>query len=309
MHLPKTITLDDCRPYIAEVINAENFIPVTNVLPIDNASADTLAFITSKAKNKEDLLRSSKAITIITDITTNLPTDKCCLISDNPKLAFARIINSVFESVLTDGRIHPTAIIHPEAKVNESAIVGPYCVIGNASIGPGTRLYPNVVVYDNVIIGSNCIIDSGAVIGAAGFGFVRDDNGVPVPFPQLGGVRIGDNVEIGANVCIDRGALKDTIIHDNVKIDNFSQIAHNDEIGKNTLIIGTAIAGSVSIGENCHIAGLWMMNQKHVGDNVTLGGGAIALSSLHSNKTYMGYPAIPIERYQKIHYQLKKLSK
>lgn len=91
-----------------------------------------------------------------------------------------------------------------------------------------------------------------------------------------------------------------------MNIFNHSQISHNDEIGENTLVIGTKIAGSVTVGKNCHLAGLWIMNQKHVGDDVTLGAGAIALSSLHSGKTYMGYPAIPVEQYQKIQYKLKK---
>lgn len=306
MRLPTIISLDDCQPYVAEIRNSENFIPITKVLPIEIATVDTLAFISANTKNKEELITTTKAVTVITDLTTNLPSDKCCLISNNPKLSFARIINSILESKI-EGEIHPTAVIHPEAKIHESAIIGPNCVVGKASIGANTRLYPNVVIYDNVSIGRNCIIDSGTVIGSAGFGFVRDNEGVPVPFPQLGGVHIGNNVEIGANVCVDRGALKDTIIHNNVKIDNRSQISHNDEIGENTLIMGTAVAGSVKIGKNCHIAGQWIMNQKHVGVNVTLGAGSIALSSLRDNKTYIGYPALPVEKFEKIQYNLKKL--
>lgn len=306
MKLPQKITLEQCEPFIDKVVNPELFIPITNVLPVDSAETDSLVFIASKAKNKDSLLYSTEAKTVITDFKGKLPENKCILFSNNPKLTFARIINSIYQDEL-EGYIDPTAIIHPEAVIHPEAIIGPYCVIGKSKIGARTRLYPNVVIYDNVVIGEDGVIDSGAVIGSAGFGFVRDENNLPVPFPQLGGVKIGNHVEIGANVCVDRGALKDTIIHDYVKIDNRSQISHNNEIGPGTLIMGTTLAGSVKTGENCHIAGLWVMNQKQIGNDVTLGGGSVALSSLHDGKTYMGYPAMPLEKYQTIQYKLKKL--
>lgn len=306
MKLPIPITLELCYQYANEVIHPEKFVTVSNVLPVDNATIDSLVFIASNAKNKSELLYSTRARTVITDMSAELPEDKCILLSNNPKLTFARLINTIYQQNVT-GEIHPTAIIHQDAVIHPDAIIGPNCVIGKSIIGARTRLYPNVTVYDNVTIGADCIIDSGAVIGAAGFGFVRDEDGVPIPFPQLGGVKIGKNVEIGANVCIDRGALKDTIIHDNVKIDNQSQISHNDEIGSNTFIIGTKIAGSVIVGEDCHIAGLWVMNQKRIGDRVTLGAGSVVLSSLHDGKTYMGYPAVPMEKYQRTQYKIKKI--
>lgn len=306
MRLPRKIKLSDCEKFVKEIINPDNFVDIESVLPIEAAEEKSLVFITSSAKNKELLLHSTKAITVITDVEDNIPEEKCCLISDNPKLSFALIVNSVMDRQ-ERGYIHPTAVIHPKAIVHPSAIIGPYCVIGEAVIGERTRLYPNVTIYDNVQIGNDCIIDSGAVIGAAGFGFVRKKDNVPVPFPQLGGVKIGNNVEVGANACIDRGALKDTIIHDNVKIDNHSQVSHNDEIGANTYIIGTLIAGSVKVGKNCHLAGQWVLNQKKIEDNVTLGAGSVALSGLREGKTYIGWPALPIEKYQKIQYKIKKL--
>lgn len=306
MQLPKKIILEDCLSYVDTVVNAEQFKPIYTVLPIESAQEDSLAFIASKAKNKRELLSATGAVVVITDLTEDLPTDKCCLISSNPKLSFARIVNSVYDTQSV-GHIHHTAVIDPNAVIDPSAVIGANCVIGKSTIGPRTRLYPNVVIYDNVIIGSDCIIDSGAVIGAAGFGFVKDQNGIPIPFPQLGGVKIGNSVEIGANVCVDRGALKDTVIHDHVKIDNRSQISHNDEIGENTMIMGTTIAGSVTVGKGCYLAGLYIMNQKKVGNDVLLGVGGVALSSLHDGKTYMGYPAVPLEKYQTIQYKIKKL--
>ena len=150
------------------------------------------------------------------------------------------------------------------------------------------------------------IIDSGAVIGAAGFGFVRDQSGVPHQFPQLGKVIIEDNVEIGANTCVDRGALDDTIIHKGVKIDNLVQIAHNVEIGEYTYVIAnTVISGSVKIGKKCWIAPSQITNKVTIGNYVTVGFGSVVINSIPDNTVVMGDPAIPLDKYSKLQYKLK----
>ena len=189
-----------------------------------------------------------------------------CIVSDNPYRYFARV-TQLWKQKATDSdepRIHSSAVIHPFAKVHPSARVGALCVVERgASIGPDSELKPRVTVAENCRVGARCILHSGVVIGADGFGFAAYEGGWE-KIEQLGAVVIGDDVEIGANSCVDRGALEDTILEDGVKVDNLVQIGHNVRVGKNTAMAGcVGVAGSAIIGENC-----------------TLGGGAIVLGHL-----------------------------
>lgn len=293
-----------------KIINKKYFRPIKWVKPINNADENSLVFIDNNSKSKMELLLDTKAKVIICGF---IPDDrksydhKCLIISENPKLFFTILVDKILKKEIKYN-IHPTAIIHPDANIHKNCQIGANTIIGKCYIGEGTIIHSNCSIYDNVTIGKNVIIDSGAVIGAAGFGFVRDKNGVPYQFPQLGGVVIEDDVEIGANTCIDRGALENTIIHRGVKIDNLVQIAHNVEIGRYTYIIGqSVIAGSTKIGEKCWIAPSFILNKIKIGDNVTVGFGSVVLKSIPSSQTYMGAPALSIEKYSQLQYKLKKL--
>ncbi len=140
---------------------------------------------------------------------------------------------------------------------------------------------------ESVRIGRNC------AIGNSGFGFERDENGIPIRMPHFAGVVIHKNVEIGNNVCIDRGVLRDTIICQNVKIDNLVHIAHGVTIGRNTMIVaGSVLGGSCDIGENCFIGiGAMIKNKVRIGKNVTIGMGAVVLENIPDNWTVIGNPA------------------
>jgi UDP-3-O-[3-hydroxymyristoyl] glucosamine N-acyltransferase len=309
------MNIDNVKVFLGEniqILNEENFVPIVNVKSILFADTDSLVFIDIKTKNKLSLISQTKATVIICDFIPEdekLYADKCLIVTGNPKLLFAKVINGATKSNINYS-IHPTAVIHPEAIIAKHCSIGPYCIIGKCEIGEQTILKGNCILYDDVRIGNNVLIDSGAVIGAAGFGFVREDDGTPVPFPQLGGVVIGDFVEIGANACIDRGALQDTIIGVHTKIDNLVHISHNVVIGNKTYIIGQClIAGSVKIGDNCWIAASRILNKVCIGDNVTVGFGALVLTNIKSDQTYMGVPSMDIETYSKLQYQLKKMIK
>lgn len=293
--------------YDVQIVNPHNFVELTDVNPILSANIHSLIFIDTQARNKSALISSTPACVIICNFIPedeNLYSSKCLIVTSNPKLLFAKIVNS--QLPVLPGGIHPSAVIHPKATIAENCYIGAHCYVGECEIGENSIIYPNTSIHDNVYIGKSVIIDSGSVIGAAGFGFVREDDGTPVRFPQLGGVIIEDHVEVGANSCIDRGALQNTIIHKNVKIDNLVQIGHNVEIGENTYIIGhCGIGGSVKIGSNCWIAATKIINKISIGDNVTVGFGATVLNNLESNKTYMGNPAMEIKKYARIQYHLK----
>jgi UDP-3-O-[3-hydroxymyristoyl] glucosamine N-acyltransferase len=296
--------------YNGKIINEFNLIPLTSIKPIFNAEKDSLVFIDTKTKNKDNLIKETTAIVIICDYIPSdhiLFKDKCLVVVNNPKLFFAKLVNQQLNNDLTG--LHPSAVINSDIDGN-CCYIGSNVYIGkNVKIGNNVFIHSNCSIYDNVEIGNNVIIDAGCVIGAAGFGFVRDDEtGEPIRFPQLGGVIIEDDVEIGANVCIDRGALQNTIIHKGVKIDNLVQISHNVEIDEYTYIMGTtAIAGSTKIGKRCWIAPSKIMNKITIGDEVTVGYGSVVFKSIPSNKTYIGNPAINIEKYVNMQYKLKKL--
>ncbi len=148
------------------------------------------------------------------------------------------------------------AFVSPSAKIGQDVYIGPFTYIGeNVEIGDGTRIFPNVTIYDGTRIGQRVTIHAGAVIGADGFGFAPNTEGYE-KIPQIGIVIIEDDVEIGANTCIDRSTMGQTIIHRGVKLDNLIQVAHNCEIGENTVMSAQAgMAGSTKIGAWCMVGG------------------------------------------------------
>ena len=148
------------------------------------------------------------------------------------------------------------AFVSPSAKIGKDVYIGPFTYIGeNVEIGDGTRIFPNVTIYDGTRIGHRVTIHAGAVIGADGFGFAPNTEGYE-KIPQIGIVIIEDDVEIGANTCIDRSTMGQTIIHRGVKLDNLVQVAHNCEIGENTVMSAQAgMAGSTKIGAWCMVGG------------------------------------------------------
>jgi UDP-3-O-[3-hydroxymyristoyl] glucosamine N-acyltransferase len=191
--------------------------------------------------------------------------------------------------------------------------VYPHVFVGdNVSIGDNVILHPNVKLYAGTRIGNNCVIHSGTVIGSDGFGFAPQADGSYKTIPQLGNVIIEDDVVIGANTVIDCATLfgDSTIIRKGVKLDNLIQIAHNVEIGKNTVIAAQAgISGSTKVGENNMIAGqvgiaghLVIANNTHIGAQ-----SGISKSIKEEGQRILGYPAFDIKEYFRAYTVFKKL--
>ena len=294
------------------IINEDKCRNDLTINALNDAIPTSLVFIDKNAKNKDKLIAETQACTVICDYEPDDKTiyiDKCLIVVNNPKLVFATLVNQQLSKFTP--QVHPSAIIAASAKISEKCYIGPNVVVGeNVEIGESTFIHSNCSIYDYVKIGCNVFIEAGCVIGAAGFGFVRDDDGIPIQFPQLGRVIIEDNVELGANVCIDRGALQDTVIRKGAKIDNLVHVSHNNEIGEYSYIVAnTFIGGSTKIGKRCWIAPSNLLNKITIGDDVTVGFGAVVFNSVPSGATYMGTPAMDIIDYTRLQHHLKKYSK
>ena len=194
------------------------------------------------------------------------------------------------------------AFVSPTAQIGNDVYIGPFTYIGEGvTIGDGSRIYPNVTVYDGCRIGKNVTIHAGAVIGADGFGFAPNSEGYE-KIPQLGIVIIEDNVEIGANTCVDRSTMGQTIIHQGVKLDNLIQVAHNCEIGANTVMSAqVGMAGSTKIGSWCMVGGqAGFSGHIHVADKTFVGAQCGVISNTKGDgEQLIGSPAVNPKMYFK----------
>jgi UDP-3-O-[3-hydroxymyristoyl] glucosamine N-acyltransferase len=190
-------------------------------------------------------------------------------------------------------------VIEENAQIGDGAQLYAHVFVGrNAQVGTKTILYSSVSVYSECLVGNNCIIHAGTAIGSDGFGFAPTPDGSYAKIPQIGNVIIEDNVETGANCCIDRATMGSTILRKGVKLDNMVQIAHNAEVGENTVIAGlSGVAGSTKVGKQCVIgAQVGIVGHITIADGTQIGGqSGIPKSILEPNQQFIGSPAMPIK--------------
>ncbi|MCL4121408.1 UNVERIFIED_CONTAM: hypothetical protein GTU68_049440 [Idotea baltica] len=244
--------------------------------------------------------------------------------------AFSKLLEFYNQVKLNKTGIERPNFISDSAKLGKEVYIGAFSYIGNnVVIGDQVKIYPNVYIGDNVtigkgsmlfagskvisesIIGNHCVIHPGVVVGCDGFGFAPDKNGIYSKIPQTGNVILEDNVEIGSGSTIDRATLGSTIIRKGVKIDNQIQIAHNVEIGENTIIAAqSGVAGSTKIGKNCKIGGqVGIVGHLKIGDNVSIQAQSGIGRNLKENEVVQGSPALPYGDYNKSYVHFKNLSK
>ena len=206
--------------------------------------------------------------------------------------------------------VDPLAFVSKTAEIGKDVYVGPFTYIGDGvKIGDGSRIYPNVTIYDGCQIGKNVTIHAGAVIGADGFGFAPNQEGYE-KIPQLGIVIIEENVEIGANTCVDRSTMGETIIHKGVKLDNLIQVAHNCEIGENTVMSAqVGMAGSTKIGAWCMVGGqAGFSGHIKIADKTFVGAQSGVISNTKGNgEQLIGAPAIDPKVFFKAQAVMKRL--
>ena len=209
--------------------------------------------------------------------------------------------------------IDPTATIGKDCYIGPFAYVGPQCVIGDNSIihphaalgdnvivGKNTEIHSNAVIYHDCKVGNRCILHAGCVIGADGFGFAPSENGYD-KIPQIGIVTIEDDVEIGANTCVDRSTMGSTFIRNGVKLDNLVQIAHNTDIGANTVMSSqVGVAGSTKVGEWCMFGGqVGISGHITIGNKVMLGAQSGVPGSIKDGQQLIGTPPMEMRSYFK----------
>ncbi|VAW58973.1 UDP-3-O-[3-hydroxymyristoyl] glucosamine N-acyltransferase [hydrothermal vent metagenome] len=287
----------------AQLHGDENTV-INFVATVDKAKEGDISFITSAKYTKVLKKTLASAVIVREDMLEN--TTVPALVVNNPRAAYAKIVALFCPPQLPEAGIHDSAVINPTAQIAGSVYIGANtvieenvviaenviieagCVIGrNCKIGKSTRLYPNVTVYYGCEIGEECILHSSSVVGADGFGFEFDETQW-LKIPQVGGVKMGNKVEIGACSVIDRGALNDTIIEEDVKLDNHVHIAHNVNIGAHTVMAsGVAVAGSTKVGKNCMVGGMaGIRDNIEITDNVMISAMTSVSKSLKESGSY-----------------------
>lgn len=312
-----------------EIVGDSN-AEVSKLAKIEEGKEGTLTFL-SNPKYKPFLYTTEASITIVDrDLELEKDVSTTLIKVENAYKAFSKLLE-FYNEVKNNkqGRENPH-FISDSATIGEGEYIGAFAYIGNnVSIGNNVKIYPNSFIGDNTIIGdnctifagvkiyseteigNNCTIHAGAIIGSDGFGFAPNEKGEFNKVPQIGNVVIEDNVDVGAGSTIDRATLGSTIIRQGVKLDNQIQIAHNVEVGKNTVIAAqTGIAGSSKVGENCMIGGqVGISGHLNLGNNLKIQAQSGISKNLKDGEAVQGSPAFNYPDWNKSYVYFRNLPK
>jgi UDP-3-O-[3-hydroxymyristoyl] glucosamine N-acyltransferase len=306
-------------------------VKVNKLSKIEEGSAGSISFLANK--QYEPFIYDTLASVVIVNNTFQPEKElkeTCTLIKvEDAYISFATLLETYQKLKLNKQGIEAQSFIHPSSILGGNIFVGAFAYIssgtriGNNSkihqnvfigegveIGDNVTLFPGVKVYDHCKIHNNVTIHSGTVIGSDGFGFAPDANGNYKKIPQIGNVIIEKNVEIGSNCTIDRATMGSTIIRQGVKLDNLIMIAHNVEIGENTVIAAqSGVAGSVKIGKNCMFGGqVGISGHIQIADGVKLAAqSGVGSSITEEGEVLQGSPAFSAGAYKRSYVYFKKL--
>ena len=303
-------------------------IEVSKLSKIEEGIPESLSFL-ANPKYTQYIYTTNASIVIVNKTFKAEKDIKSTLIRvEDAYKSFSKLLEYYNQVKMNKTGIESPVYISESAEYGDNIYIGAFAYLGeNIKIGNNTKIYPNVYIGDNVVIGdhvtlfsgakiysdtvigNNCVIHSSAILGADGFGFTPNEKGEYTKVPQTGNVIIEDNVDVGAATSIDRATLGSTIIRKGVKLDNHIQIAHNVEIGKNTVIAAqTGIAGSTKIGENCMIGGqVGIVGHISIGNNVKIQAQSGIGRNVKDNEALQGSPALPYSDYNKSYVHFKNL--
>ena len=323
-------TAEQIASILEGVVDGNPNVEVSSLSKIEEGKEGTLSFL-SNPKYTPFIYKTNASIVIVNQDFTPENEIKSTLIRvDDSYKSFSKLLEyynqyklsitgiespiSVDEtsSYGTDCYIGAFTYIGKHVKIGNNVKIYPNTYIGdNTTIGDNTVIFSGVKIYSETIVGNNCFINSGAIVGADGFGFAPNENGEYSKIPQIGNVIIEDHVDIGAGTTIDRATLGSTIIRRGVKLDNQIQIAHNVDVGENTVIAAqTGIAGSTKIGKNCQIGGqVGIVGHITIGNNVKVQAQSGIGRSIKDNEVIQGSPAIGYGDFNKSYVYFKNLPK
>lgn len=318
---------------IAEMLNGvvegDPTITLNQLTKIEEGCTHSLSFLSNPKYNEYLYETKSSAVIVNNSFVPEKKVDATLIKVEDAYASFAQLLRIIEDLQKKKTGIEKLSFIHETAEVGEGAYIGAFAYIGeNVKIGRNVKIYPHCYIGDNVRIDDNCSlfsgvkiyhdceveqntsIHAGAVIGGDGFGFAPNTGNTYDKIPQIGNVIIKEGVEIGANTCIDRATMGSTIIHKGVKLDNMIQVAHNVEIGENTVIAShTAIAGSSKVGENCMIGGqVAIAGHLTVANNVKVAGKTgIAKDIKEDGKVLQGPLAFDLKDFQRSYIYFRQL--
>lgn len=297
-----------------------------DVAPLSMANKNDISFCHSVKYLKELSITKAGVVVVPPELKDKVPSTAIALESPAAYRVFGKICSAFYPRAMPKQDISPLASIDPSATVGANTQIEPFVVIKkNARVGANSFIKAHTVVSEGVVIGDNayieenvtlahCIIGkdayikSGARIGQSGFGFHMDEKG-HFDIPQLGCVKIGDDVQIGANTTIDRGSQEDTVIGNQVRIDNLVQIAHNVVIGDGSVLVAqVGVAGSTTLGKFVIAAGqVGIAGHIKIGNFVKIAAQSGIMRNVGDNETVAGSPAIPVTDWHRQTVILKQL--
>ena len=322
-------TAQQIADFLGGEIKGNPSVKVSDFSKIEEGKPGTLSFL-SNPKYSQYIYDSQASIILVNkDFQPEREVHSTLILVDDAYQSLARLLSMVDQAKPKKTGISPLAYIASSAVIGENAYIAPFvyigeqvtvgnnvslhphsCVEDGAKLGENVTLFSGVKVYYNCVIGNNCTLHSGSVIGSDGFGFAPTEDGSYKKIPQMGNVVLEDNIEIGANTVVDRATLGSTIIRKGVKIDNLVQIAHNVEIGKNTVIAAqTGISGSTKLGKQCILAGqVGIAGHLHIADGTIFGAQSGVPNSVKTpNQTLQGYPVVPVMTFHRASVVYKNL--
>ena len=322
-------TAQQIADFLGGDIQGDASVKVSDFSKIEEGKPGTLSFLSNPKYNQYIYDSKASVILVNKDFEPEREVQSTLIRVDDAYQSLARLLSMVDQAKPTKTGISPLAFISSTAEIGENAYIAPFVYIGEhvvvgknvslhphacledgAKLGENVTLFSGVKVYYNCVIGNNCTLHSGSVIGSDGFGFAPSEDGSYKKIPQMGNVVLEDNIEIGANSVVDRATLGSTIIRQGVKIDNLVQIAHNVEVGMNTVIAAqTGISGSTKLGKQCILAGqVGIAGHLHIADGTIFGAQTGVPNSVKKpNQTLQGYPAVPVMTFHRASVVYKNL--
>lgn len=323
------ITTGQIATIVEGTVDGDPHIIIHGPSPIDEGRPGTVSFLSNPKYEQFLYSTTASAVLVHEDFSPSMKINPSLIRVKDVSVSIAKLFEHFSTQHETPHSISENAFVHEDALTSPNISIGMYSVVSegakigagtvihtqvyvgkNVTIGKNVTLHPGVKIYHGCEIGDNCTLHGNVVVGSDGFGFNKNGEGRYEKIPHLGNVVIEADVEIGSNSTIDRGTIGDTVIRRGVKLDNLVQIAHNVEVGENTVMASqSGIAGSSKVGKNCIIGGqVGIIGHLKIADGTMIQGqsGVTKNSRVENSKLY-GTPAIGYQNYLRSYSHFKNL--